>query len=32
MDNLYKVLVPHDFSDVADTAISYASMVAKSFM
>ena len=31
MDNSYKVLVPHDFSEEADTAISYASMVAKSF-
>lgn len=31
MDNTYKVLVPHDFSDVADTAISHATMVAKSF-
>lgn len=31
MSNTYKVLVPHDFSDVADTAISYAAMVAKSF-
>lgn len=31
MDNTYKVLVPHDFSDVADNAISYAATVAKSF-
>ena len=31
MDNRYKVLVPHDFSEVADTAISHAATVAKSF-
>src|SRR6056300_1462327 len=31
MDNTYRVLVPHDFSEVADTAISHAAMVAKSF-
>jgi nucleotide-binding universal stress UspA family protein len=31
MDNRYKVLVPHDFSEVAESAVSYAAMVAKSF-
>jgi nucleotide-binding universal stress UspA family protein len=31
MANMYKVLVPHDFSDVADSAISHAATVAKSF-
>lgn len=31
MENIYKVLVPHDFSEVADTAISHAAVVAKSF-
>lgn len=31
MDNIYKVLVPHDFSGVAETAISHAATVAKSF-
>lgn len=31
MNNSYKVLVPHDFTEVADTAISHAAMVAKSF-
>ena len=31
MANIYKVLVPHDFSEVADTAISHAAPVAKSF-
>lgn len=31
MANTYKVLVPHDFSEVADTAISHAATVAKSF-
>ncbi len=31
MANIYKVLVPHDFSEVADTAISHAATVAKSF-
>lgn len=31
MNKNYKVLVPHDFSEVADTAISHAATVAKSF-
>jgi len=31
MDNTYKVLVPTDFTEVAETAISHAAMVAKSF-
>ena len=31
MSNSYKVLVPHDFSEVADNAISHAATVAKSF-
>ena len=31
MSNIYKVLVPHDFSEVADAAISHAATVAKSF-
>ena len=31
MANTYKVLVPHDFSEVADTAISHAATIAKSF-
>ena len=31
MENSYKVLVPHDFSEVADNAISHAATVAKSF-
>ena len=31
MNNTYKVLVPHDFTEVADAAISHAAMVAKSF-
>lgn len=31
MDRTYKVLVPHDFSEVADNAISHAATVAKSF-
>ena len=31
MDKTYKVLVPHDFSEVADNAISHAATVAKSF-
>ena len=31
MDNKYKVLVPTDFTEVAETAISHAAMVAKSF-
>lgn len=31
MDKTYKVLVPHDFSEVADAAISHAATVAKSF-
>lgn len=31
MENTYKVLVPHDFTEVADTAISHAATVAKSF-
>lgn len=31
MDKSYKVLVPHDFSEVADNAISHAAMVANSF-
>lgn len=31
MENTYKVLVPHDFSEVAETAISHATTVAKSF-
>jgi nucleotide-binding universal stress UspA family protein len=31
MENTYKVLVPTDFTEVAETAISHAAMVAKSF-
>jgi len=31
MDNNYKVLVPHDFTEEADAAVSHAAMVAKSF-
>ena len=31
MGNTYKVLVPHDFTEVADTAISHAAVVASSF-
>ena len=31
MSNSYKVLVPHDFSEVADNAVSHAATVAKSF-
>jgi len=31
MENSYKVIVPHDFSEEADAAISYAALVAKSF-
>lgn len=31
MDNKYKVLVPTDFTEVANSAISHAAMVAKSF-
>tara|TARA_B110000046_G_scaffold49092_1_gene54646 strand:- start:41876 stop:42703 length:828 start_codon:yes stop_codon:yes gene_type:complete len=31
MNNIYKVLVPHDFSEAADTAISHAATVAQSF-
>jgi len=31
MANTYKVLVPHDFSEVADNAISHAATIAKSF-
>lgn len=31
MGNTYKVLVPHDFTEVADAAVSHASTVAKSF-
>lgn len=31
MANIYKVLVPHDFSEVADSAVSHAATVAKSF-
>ena len=29
--NIYKVLVPHDFTAVADCAVSHASKVAKSY-
>ena len=29
--NIYKVLVPHDFSSVADCAVNHASKIAKSF-
>ena len=31
MDNTYKVLVPHDFTNVADCAISHAAKIAKSY-
>ena len=31
MGNAYKVLVPHDFTEVAEAAVSHASTVAKSF-
>jgi len=31
MDSTYKVLVPHDFTEEADAAVSHAAMVAKSF-
>ena len=29
--NVYKVLVPHDFTSVADCAVSHAAKIAKSF-
>lgn len=31
MENKYRVLVPHDFTEQADAAVSHAAMVAKSF-
>lgn len=31
MENIYRVLVPHDFTEQADAAVSHAAMVAKSF-
>lgn len=31
MENPYKVIVPHDFSEEADAAITYAALIAKSF-